>query len=136
MKDGIDLTISNRMPYENCTSSFSTLIDLIAMYSFSSSSSNDSIVIQLEDINNLKLIHLCISVDIRSIEKLENIRRLSFENCSIHFTASENTEDYDSYPKNLLYWSFNHGQTDTFNRFITMVNYLGIEDFHFQMFEQ
>ncbi|CAF1461631.1 unnamed protein product, partial [Adineta ricciae] len=125
MKDGIDLTISNRMPYKNCTSSFPTLIDLIALYSFSSSSSNDSIVIQLEDINNLKLIHLCISVDIRSIEKLENIRRLSFENCSIHFTSSENTEDYDSYPKNLSYWSFNHGQTDTFNRFVTMVNHLG-----------
>ena len=56
---------------------------------------------------------------------LISIRRLIFENCTINFMASQQPEDYDFYPKNLSRWSFNQGQTDTFDQFIAMINHLG-----------
>ncbi|CAF1020390.1 unnamed protein product [Adineta steineri] len=56
-----------------------------------------------------------------------------FENCTIQFLASQQHEDYDFYPKNLSRWSFNQGQTETFDQFITMINHLGPFKFDLQI---
>ena len=120
-KESLDLTISHQFLLENCTYSFLTLVELISFYS--SIIKNTTILI--ESLTTLKLINLCIYIDIKSLEQLKSIRRLIFENCSIHFMASQQREDYDFYPKNLSRWSFNQGRTYTFAHFITMINQLG-----------
>ncbi len=120
-RESLDLTIFSRLSLENCSQSFLTLVDLISFCS----SAVENTTILFESITTLKLINLCLYIDIKSIEKLISIRRLIFENCTIHFLASQQREDYDFYPKNLSRWSFNQGRTDTFNQFITMINYLG-----------
>jgi len=120
-RESLDLTIYHHFPLENCSDRFLTLVDLI---SFCSSIIENTTILR-ESITTLKLINLCIAIDIKSIEKLKSIRRLIFENCTIHFLASQQREDYDYYPANLSRWSFNQGRTDTFNQFITMINYLG-----------
>jgi hypothetical protein len=120
-KESLDLTISHQLLLENCTYSFLTLVELISFYS--SIIKNTRILI--ESLTTLKLINLCIYIDIKSIEQLKSIRRLIFENCTIHFMASQQREDYDFYPKNLSRWSFNQGRTYTFDHFITMINQLG-----------
>jgi hypothetical protein len=106
---------------DNCTYSFFTLIELI---SFDTSISKNTTSLT-ESITTLKLIHLCVYVDIKSIQKLKSIRHLIFDNCFVHFIKSQQREDYDFYPKNLSRWSFNRGRTDTFHHFITMINQLG-----------
>ncbi|CAF3175756.1 unnamed protein product [Rotaria socialis] len=108
-------------PLENCTEFFRTIVDLFSL----NSSRIENITILQERITSLKLINLCIYVDIKSLRKLKSLRRIFFQNCTIHFMISQQREDYDLYPKNLSRWSFNNGQTDSFNQFITMINQLG-----------
>jgi hypothetical protein len=120
-RDSFDLTIFNRLSLENCSQSFLTLVDLISLCS----STVENTTILFESITTFKLINLCLYIDIKSIVKLISIRRLIFENCTIHFLASQQREDYDFYPKNLSRWSFNQGRTDTFDQFIIMINHLG-----------
>ncbi|CAF4452751.1 unnamed protein product, partial [Adineta steineri] len=118
--DKFDLIISQNLSEENCSYPFLTLVDLISFYSLTIT----NLTILPESINSLKLIHLCIYIDIKTIEKFRSIRRLIFKNCTIQFLASQQHEDYDLYPKNLSRWSFNQGQTETFDQFITMINHL------------
>jgi len=120
-KESLDLTIYRDLSLENCSHPFLTLVDFI---SFCSSIIENTTILS-ENVITLKLINLCIYINIKSIEKFKNIRRLIFENCTIHFLASQQREDYDFYPKNLSQWSFKQGRTDTFNQFITMINHLG-----------
>jgi len=120
-KESLDLTIYHHLSLENCSHPFLTLVDFI---SFCSSIIENTTILS-ENIITLKLINLCIYINIKSIEKFKSIRRLIFENCTIYFLASQQREDYDFYPKNLSQWSFKQGRTDTFNQFITMINHLG-----------
>ncbi len=120
-KESLDLTIFHHIPRTNCSSRFLTLVDFI---SFCSSYIENTTILS-ESVTTLKLINLCIYIDMKSIQKLKSIRRLIFENCTIHFLASQQREDYDFYPKNLSRWSFNQGRTDTFNQFIAIINHLG-----------
>ncbi|CAF4924861.1 unnamed protein product [Rotaria sp. Silwood1] len=117
-KETLDLTISYELPLENCSQFFLTLVDLISFYS-------SNITILQESITTLKLINLCININIKSIQKLKSLRRIFFQNCTIHFMARQYKEDYDFYPKNLSRWSFNQGRTDSFDQFIIMINQLG-----------
>jgi hypothetical protein len=120
-RENFDLTIFNRLSLENCSQSFLTLVDLI----FLCSSTVENTTILFESVTTFKLINLCLYIDIKSIVKLISIRHLIFENCTIHFLARQQREDYDFYPKNLSRWSFNQGRTDTFDQFIIMINHLG-----------
>ncbi|CAF2714961.1 unnamed protein product [Rotaria sp. Silwood2] len=120
-KDSLDLTISYYLSLENCSQLFLTLSDLISFYSLKI----PNITILQESITTLKLINLCLNIDIKSIQKLKSLRRIFFQNCTIHFMASQYQEDYDFYPKNLSRWSFSQGQTDSFDQFIIMINQLG-----------
>jgi hypothetical protein len=118
IKENLDLTISYKLPSENCSHPILTLVDFISLYSSTTR-------IRPENITTLKLINSCVYIDIKSIQKLLSIRRLIFEHCTIYFMASQQREDYDFYPKNLSRWLFHRGQTDTFDQFITMINHLG-----------
>lgn len=82
-------------------------------------------MILYESITTLKLINLCIHIDVKSIQNFKNLRRIFFQNGTIQFMASSQQEDYDFYPKNLSRWSFNRGQTDSFDQFIKIINELG-----------
>ena len=77
-----------------------------------------------ENITSLKLINLCIYIDVKTMQKLKSLRGISFQNCTVHFMTSLQ-EDYDFYPKNLSRWSFDLGQTDSFDQFMIMINQLG-----------
>jgi hypothetical protein len=113
-EEGFDLTISS-ISLENCSHSLLTLVDYILLCSLNIT----------ESVITFKLINLCVYINIESIEKLKNIRRLIFENCTISFQASPQREDYDFYPRNLSRWSFHQGQTDSFDQFIAIINHLG-----------
>ncbi|CAF0825736.1 unnamed protein product [Rotaria sordida] len=120
-KESLDLTISYYLPLEYCSEFFLTLVDLFSFYS----SKITNITILQDSITTLKLINLCINIDIKSIQKLKSLRHIFFQNCTIHFIASQHREDYDFYPKNLSRWSFYQGQTDSFDQFIIMINQIG-----------
>lgn len=114
-KGNAELTIFNRLSSRNCSQSFLTLMDFISC----------CLSIRLEKITTLRLINLCPYIEMTSLEKLQSIRRLIFDNCTIDFLASPQREDYDLYPRNLSRWIFNQGHTNTFEQFITMINHLG-----------
>ena len=116
-KGNVELTMFNRLSSKNCSQSFLTLMDFI--------SSCSSIVPNPTKINTLRLINLCPYIEKTSLEKLQSIRRLIFDNCTIDFLVSPQRDDYDLYPRNLSRWIFNQGHTDTFEQFITMINHLG-----------
>ena len=98
----------------NCSHSLLTLIHLTSFP-----------IHQIEHLTTIKLINSCLQIDIKTIEKLPSIRRLIFSNCTIEFIAREQYEDYAFYPRNLSYWLFQHGRTNSFNQFMSIINHLG-----------
>jgi hypothetical protein len=110
----------------NCSTTWLNIIEVI---SFCSSESNERQTL-LVRITGLTLINFCLRVTLSNIELLTNIRYFYFDHCSIDFQISQQSIDYDIYPVNLSRWSFDHGQTHSFEQFINMINYLGPLKFH------
>ena len=64
-ENSLDLTISYDFPLENCSLPVLTLVDFISLYS-----SNTTTILP-ENITILKMINLCVYVDIKSIQQLD-----------------------------------------------------------------